>query len=272
MESILRLAYISGILISAYMGESWKNRHVWAGMFGAARGKTFGKFGSINYLMHEKHLFRVLAVAEMFYNLQGKPGVRERARGWLNEDIESVLGELQGVQLLHASGRDVEFNSPNNVKGENYDVRTFIEGGVSVACEIKTKFENTGFSQATVRRTLEQACRQLPSDGLTAIIMKAPEQWFDQIDARETLEAATKDIFRQRSNISAIFFHWELWKQEGTSTVQNFTVAKHINDDARQKHPELEDLIQAPLTHYKRLHEIVNIPHISFQSSEVETA
>jgi hypothetical protein len=269
-ESVLRLAHISGVLLDGYMGEAWRNRHVWAGLVGDARGKTLGKLGSIDRFADEKHFFRVIALAEIFYNLQAAPGIREKARGLLNEDIESVLGELEGVQLLYASGRPVELVVANNVKGESYDLKTKLTDGTPVACEIKTKFEDTQFSERTVLRTLEQACKQLPTDGLNAVVMKVPEAWLDQIDVEEMLEQAATDIFRQRSTISAIFFHWHLWTEVNGRISQDFRVTKHTNDDARHTHPELLDLIRAPLTRYQRLYQILDIPHMSFTPTAPE--
>lgn len=263
-ESVLRLAYVSGVLLNGYMGEAWRRRHIWAGLVGDARGKTLGELGSIKRFATEKHIFRAIALAEIFYNLQAAPGIREKARGLLNENIESVLGELEGVQLLCASGRPIELVAPNNVKGESYDLKTKLTDGTSVACEIKTKFEDTQFSPQTVLRTLGQACKQLPADGLNAIVMKVPEAWLDQVDVEEMLEQAATEIFRQRSTASAIFFHWHLWTKVDGHISQNFKITKHTNDAARHTHPELLDLIRAPLTRYRRLYQILDIPHMSF--------
>ncbi len=92
-------------MLSLYLGEAWKDRYVWRGLLGEVKGKTLGQFGSITHLAAENHFFRVVSLADIFYNFQGVPGIQERARLCRADSIESVLGELEGAQLLYASGR-----------------------------------------------------------------------------------------------------------------------------------------------------------------------
>ena len=261
-ETILRCLFLSSRLLSSYLGEAWVTRNLWE--FKKGRIEPFNFSEGRDFVGH-RLLIRSLEFAEMLYNFQAVLGMRDKVNRLRTENVESGLGELQGAQMLYASGRDIAFVVPSHVKGKDYDVDVCLSDGTRVACEMKSKIETTSFSQQTVERSIEKACAQLPKDRPTAVFLKMPEHWFDQIDAEEVLSTAIANVFRQRTSVSAVFLHWETWqKYQAEGVLRKTHYEKYLNSNAAFQHPELAELVKLPLTRYKRLTEIIDIPDFRF--------
>ncbi len=112
---------------------------------------------------------------------------------------------------------------------------------------------------------MRKAADQLPPDRPGVAIIKVPDVWFNQVDAEVMLEEVATDFFRQQRSISAVFYHRHLWTRVGTQTRQNFNYRVYVNPNARHTHPEIGELIRPPLKRYRRLSEILSIPHMNFK-------
>lgn len=255
-RTIGRLFFISNRLLAGYMTQEWVDKYILG-----EKEKTFKRFHQPVELEDYKFLARVISFAEMIYNFQFSEGIKEKTQQLTQDgDVESALAELEGTQLLFASGKKVRFIIPSNTKGNDYDTETYLNDGTPVACEMKCKFEKTSFSQKTVEETIKEASRQLPKNIPSLVFIKVPEQWTISEDFEIILSSSAQKAFERTKTVAVVVFHWEVWKPlNPKGALQSFNYKVEANSQARIQNDELKFLIAPPRVYYKRFYEIIGI-------------
>jgi hypothetical protein len=264
--TIGRLWFISRELLSVYFGDVWANKHD-----SQESAKPLGKFGKINDFEDYKHVDRLINIAETIYNAQKVEGIKDKIRLLKNEDVESILAELEGIQLILASSRKFKIINPSGIKGEDYEAEIYLEDGTPVACEMKCKFEETNFSEATLRRTITKAAEQLPKDRCGAVFIKLPELWKKTADLDNQILASVEEAFNHTKTVSVVVFHWETWEGlDSGGTVKHLSYGIETNPNARLTHKDLSKIILPLEKTYVRFSNLLKIPKILFNPKITE--
>jgi len=169
-----------------------------------------------------RHQDRVLALADVLFNLQDTPGAEARMQRVKREDVESLVAELEAAKLLIRAGHPVRFIEERGTRGADYDIETTI-GDLTVACETKCKIENTALSPGTITNVLKSARGQLPASGGNIVFVKIPENWVRDPAIGPVVDDALTRSFRGTTRISAVVFHWEEWLQNDTGQAARVT-------------------------------------------------
>jgi hypothetical protein len=193
-------------VLDHFLGPEWVEAHV----FRDPKDTRFLHPAHVNWQDQYKHQDRVVALAEIFFNLQDIDGFGIRVQRIRTGDVETSLGELDGARLLYISGVNFRFVPEKGIAGEDYDVEAVLDS-TNVPCEMKTKLESTDLTVETIRRTLQKARRQLPSEGLGIVFFKVPETWPQQPKALETVQEALSGFFRNTGRVALVVLHWEHW-------------------------------------------------------------
>ena len=196
--------------LDKFLGPKWVKRHV----FPDPEDTQFLHPAHINWQDKYKHQDRVVALAEILFNLQDIEGFAHRVQRITKDKreghVEASLGELEGARLLYISGVNFRFVPEKSAKGEDYDVEAVLDS-TNVPCEMKTKLESTGLTVGTIRRALSKARSQLPSERPGVVFLKVPETWPQQPNTLEIVRAVLNDFFRNTSRVALVVFHWEQW-------------------------------------------------------------
>jgi hypothetical protein len=120
---------------------------------------------------------RIVALAEMIFNLQHASGAQARFEALTRVDFESAIAELEAARLLVINNVPFRFVLETGRKQQDYDIELTAQNGEVVCCETKCKMESTGFSGRSLLDSLNQAVKQLPSASPGIVFIKFPETW-----------------------------------------------------------------------------------------------
>jgi hypothetical protein len=211
-----------------------------------ARPDPFLDLDLANRNANFKFMDRVFGLGEMLFNMQGIEGFSSRVQRLRGEDLESALGELQGVQLLMRSGIRVNFVEPSGRKGHDFDVAAIIDD-LPVACEMKTKVEVAARPSVTaIRASIEQARKQLPTDSPSVVFLKLPESWLDTVEGQSLALDGIREGMRQTRRINAVVAHWERWHKLPDGRAARVVMFEDLpNPNARQPLGGLQRAVKA---------------------------
>lgn len=197
-----------------YFGNRWTNEMVFSMHPEVSshhrQGRLFLKTDSTMPDDQFRHLYRVVNLAEIVYNLQRVQGLKERIIIMDKNDLESAYGEMQCAALLSSTEMNLRFINPKGSKGHDYEVELTSSANRTVCCEIKTKLEATSFDVKTLWSTLDAARKQLPKQQPGLILVKIPEAWPQRHRQTDVGQAISKAL-RQSDRLVGIVLLWEEW-------------------------------------------------------------
>jgi len=152
--------------------------------------------------------FKIVDFAELLINLQNITGFDNCIEQMRRGSIESAYAELDFGRMLYSAGAMFRFIVPQKKKGADYDVEITLPDGIVVCADAKCKIETTNFSPETIRNTLKDARNQFPKNLPSAIFVKVPARWFEELDsARELLNVARQFLGGSTKRVVSIKFY-----------------------------------------------------------------
>jgi hypothetical protein len=198
-----RAFILSLAVVRYFFGLEWIEEHI------SVENPTPGFLRLVAGSTSETHLstFKIVDFAELLHNLQGIGGFDGRIDQMKKGNIESTYAELDFGRMLYLGGVNFRFVDPQGKRGADYDIEITLPDGVIVCADAKCKIEATEFSMATVENTLHDARSQFPPDRPSAIFVKIPPKWVEQLDTTiATLEVGRR-FLRGTGRIVSIKFY-----------------------------------------------------------------
>jgi hypothetical protein len=192
-------------LLRELFGQDWIDRRI-----PLRPGGTFMHPGGPRAGDPCKHQDRVVALAEMLFNLLHVEGIEQRIEGLREADIESALGELEGARLLYVTAIPFRFVRPSGTKGRDFDVEAVV-GAHTVACEMKAKVEGTSPSAEGVSNSIDRARGQVPAGQGSVVFLRVPETWLGDPSGRAAIKEGIRTSLSRTTRIALVVVHWEEW-------------------------------------------------------------
>jgi hypothetical protein len=155
-----RSFWLSVAVIKYFFGEEWIEEHLSPQR--AADG--FLRVVPGEAADTQISAFKIVDFAELLYNLQDIPGFYVCIDRIRRGTLEPTYAELDLGRMLYCGGVEFRFVEPQQQKGLDYDIEIRLPDGVLVCADAKCKVDSTDFSVDTVRRSLEKARTQFPTD------------------------------------------------------------------------------------------------------------
>ena len=194
------------------LGRRWLEQHLRTpaaegGYFDPAEGTVFEVF---------EHQARVGYLADVLLNLQNIPAATARFERLANDErnLESSIGELEGAVFLYRAGFKFEFVQETGQRGRDFDVRILLPNGSAINCEMKCKLRSTALTMNTIKRSLDDARSQLPSQEPGLIFVRIPGRWTSEPSMLPIIDRTIRRFFGNKvvcTHIIGIVFHWERW-------------------------------------------------------------
>ena len=164
-------------------------------------------------------MFKLVDLAECFFNLQHVDGFAECVERMRNGDLEGTHAELDLGRMLHMHRVKFRFVIPTGVKGDDYDIEIECDDGLRICADAKCKLTSTEYSIASIENTLNSARSQFPPDKPGAIFLKIPARWFSD-DQRwlDIQQAAWKFLKGTGRIISVKFYIPQIRHEDGMIT------------------------------------------------------
>ncbi|MGO4870345.1 MAG: hypothetical protein ACLPGW_06990 [Roseiarcus sp.] len=198
-----RVYRLSVAVLRHFFGEPWFNKHVMS----ASAPTEFLRRDFSTPQRREKHGFLVVELAEMLINLQNVDGFDGCIAQMAHGQIESTYAELDIAKSLCAHNISFRFVRPTGRKGGDYDLELFYPGGVTVCADTKCKIETTEISADSIKHSLGEARKQLPSDRPGFVFVKVPQHWIDEAQFRDAMIAAAEMFLRGTRRVVSVKFY-----------------------------------------------------------------
>jgi hypothetical protein len=168
---------------------------------------------------------RIIALAEMVFNLQYKPGADARFERLTKVSVETAIAELQAARLLATSSIPFRFVLEKKRKKQDYDIELTAPNGKVVCYETKCKLESTKLSETSLLKSLKKAVKQLPNSTPGIVFIKFPETW---------------------KRIVKVVVHWEVSHRMRTGSYMRLSKFREIeNQQSSFFDPKLVNFIRA---------------------------
>lgn len=193
-----------GALLFELYGREWMSKRILT-----QKNMSFLMPGSPSTLDEFRLQNRLLTLAEGLYNLkeiEGFDGILERLK---NENIESVIAEIESGRLLRHRRLAFKYVTRTFKKREDFDIH-IIDGSNEIFCETKCKIETTGFSETSFRNSLQKAKQQLPLNCPAIILIKIPDKW---VKHENKLKRITKVFVEKTERPVGVVCWFEQWIQ-----------------------------------------------------------
>jgi hypothetical protein len=244
-DKLMRANCVAAEILINFLDPDWVFAHVYDGKR-TATGRPVSNILKPNALSDEdrfKNQDRVIALADMLFNLQDINGFDLKLKRLRTEDLESLVAEFEVAALLAKSNIAIQFVEESSTIGADYDIAATI-GGIAVACEAKCKIETTPMSAGGITSTLEKARKQLPLSGPGIVFIKLPEAWVRDPEIDLAMADATPPNYTVSGRISTIIFYWEEWdKVPSGGRVRRTAFRPYHNPDARVPLKDLGNII-----------------------------
>src|SRR5882757_741924 len=138
----------------------------------------------------DNHVYRVINLAEMIYNLQRVDGIHACIANLSNgPQIEAAYAELETAKLLYLYSVPFRIIEPVQSTGQTWDFEIQLDSGVWIPADTKSKFEATPIGAKTLRGSLDSARKQLPSDRPSFIFLRVHQEWVPLNEVEPLVEA-----------------------------------------------------------------------------------
>jgi hypothetical protein len=176
-------------VLRVFLGGEWVERHV----ISDNSKKGFLSVKEDDPIKREISFFRLMDLAEMFWNLQRVPGFDECIWRMRNGDIEGTLAELNVGRMLYLNEVPFRFVIPQGVKKKDYDFDIICPNGQVACADAKCKIDETTFSEGGIKEALKKARGQLPNEKPGIIFVKVPEHYlFDTQFQTQSIQIARR--------------------------------------------------------------------------------
>jgi hypothetical protein len=149
------------------------------------------------------HIIRVRELAELLYNLQTIRGSDQIYRRIITDrrNVEATLFELEGYRLLCLAKLNFRMRS------SGYEATVLLDSGETVHLEMKCKVGGTGFSETTIKNSIDKAQDQLPKDSCGVMLLKTPYEWCENESTRARFYKAIDNELRKTDRIAEILVY-----------------------------------------------------------------
>ncbi len=222
---------VAQLFLTVALGEEWFAEHVAA----SAAPSDFFRNGRHDDDSTVIGALRVIHLAEMIFNLQHLPGVKNSIDLVGSGKVEAGFAELEVGKILHIHDRQFAFRTPTGTRGLDYDLELRY-GDVTVCADTKCKLETTALSEGTVLDSLDTARRQLPKDRPGAIFVKVPQMWNSPVDDTALgafLQSTTAKFFRGTGRVVTVKFHTSMVINTGAKAAPVTYLAEFGNPNHR---------------------------------------
>lgn len=221
---------MAATVLRTYIGDDWCDVNL-PGVSGTDPYLVPRSSGSTDRM---KVQARVVALAELIFNLQSVEGARNRFHRLKNDSLETVIADLEAVRLLALSEIRFRFVREQQKKGKDYDIEITLEDRDTICCESKCKVEATIISRTSLLNSLKKAARQLPANLPGFVFVKVPETWISDATMQDTTQVALAEFFRNTGRIVEIVFHWEEWHRVKAGPLMRLAAFREdVNEDSR---------------------------------------
>jgi len=228
---------INASIIRYFLGDAWFEKH----MYLDAHPDSFLRPDFSKGDADPRYSIHTLEFAEMLLNLQVVRGFARVLENLSLKQLESGLAELHIGTILRKFG--VPFRYVEEGDSTTVDIMFRAPDGSDALCEIKCKYETTGFSESSLRSAIGEARRQIGKGNTGVVFVKIPVSWMyvEQASAREKavinvppqVIAVAKSELRQTSRIKKLIFYVahhayeEGWGLSVTQATMEFTNSKN---------------------------------------------
>jgi len=200
-------------VIYHFLGQAWYKKHAHIGSH------------PNSYLLPEfdgedkapMYSIRILNFAEMLFNLQNIPGFSACLEQLHLNQLQSGLAELQVGMVLQQHGVAFRYIDPAADPKNTCDLEIILPSGDVARGEVKCKYEDAEYSDATLTNALAQARKQIGSGHSGIVFVKIPQTWVTvtqehpkqmaEIVLPTNIIEATKAAFRGSTRIKKVIFY-----------------------------------------------------------------
>jgi hypothetical protein len=186
-----------------FFGEPWFNKHV----MNASAPTDFLRRDFSTPERRERHGFLVVELAEKLINLQNVEGFEQCIAQMKHGQIESTYAELDIGKSLRAHDVGFRFVTPTGQKGADYDLEIFYPDGVTVCADTKCKIETTEISADSIKHSLGEARKQLPSYRPGIVFVKVPQHWIEEVRFLDSMIAAAEAFLHGTQRVVSVKFY-----------------------------------------------------------------
>ncbi len=151
--------------------------------------------------------FKIVDFAELLFNLQNIEGVDICLDRMRQGNIEGTYAELDFGRMLYLANLNFRYVEPSGVLGTDYDIEIILPDGMVVCADAKCKIETTTFSAKSVLHTLRHARTQFPKERPSAIFVKVPPSWLDDLSVARELLTVGREFLRETGRIVSVKFY-----------------------------------------------------------------
>jgi hypothetical protein len=164
-----------------------------------------------------EHYIRVMGLARRIFELGQEPFADSLKENLRRRDLEGAAFEADVVRMLISLPTVINLRDERKIKGDDYDIDLWLKPGIPWAIEVKTRAEDSPYTSARLQKTLSNARKQLPPDGLGGIFLKVPTPWTEDADYLEGHHADVTNFLANTSRIQAVVLVWDVWNDDGAS-------------------------------------------------------
>lgn len=230
-STLFRSYGLACFLLSEFLPGDWIQENISAtpGTSGYLRCPIKGNGSAM-----QKHMLRVINLAETLFNLQTATGFDAVLAQLQTASIEDTSAELESGRMLWIHHIDFRFVVPQHRRGFDYDLEVHMPDLQWVCAETKNKAETTKLSRATVLNSLKTARkRNLPSDRPSFVFMRVPEEWLAPKVPIAPLEEGVADFFRGTTEIASVKLHSFITYDAPDGVGQALSIREFSNDRCR---------------------------------------
>jgi hypothetical protein len=153
----------------------------------------------------------MINLVEMLINLQIVEGFDVCLKQLRLPQLQSGLSELQTGMILYQCGLPFRYVDPAAVPGRTYDIEFQRPDGVFGFAEVKCQYDETQWSEKTLRNILSRGRKQIPSGGPGVLFVKLPQSFLEEGEERHfhlraEIVPTAKDFLRGTSRVVKIIF------------------------------------------------------------------
>jgi hypothetical protein len=194
---------LGSAVIRAFLGDKWFDRFV----ISDDQKKGFFSVDESNETTLDQSFFRIIDLAELFYNLQDTHGFSQCIERMRQGNLEPTLAELDFGRMLYFNQVPFRFVPPRGRRGCDYDIEIIYPGGFVVCADAKCKLEGTEPSERTILNTLHGGRKQLPLDRPGILFIKTPPTWVRNAQTVELMLDVARCYLRGTQSVVSVKYY-----------------------------------------------------------------
>ena len=187
-------------ILKNFFGPAWVRDHI----LDATPKGSFLSRDTIEKVSLNRHVVRVIQLAEMIFNLQIVSGF-DLVLDWLrNGQLEASFAALEGGSLLHDEGVAFRFVTPLGRKKSDYAIEFFHPNGELCCADAKFNLETRTLSEPVIRNSLLEARKKLPTDKPGYLFVKVSPEWIDAPESHDAFREFVTRALEKTTRLVAI--------------------------------------------------------------------